>query len=638
MGITSGPGRAGLAVAGVAALGASFLLGVAVAGGAGTMVAPPVPVDPPLRLADAALTLPGSCDALLDSYVRRGVERVGPYGWDLPVYAAMEGGVMSGSALEDSVPALAGARVEEQRSSETGTNVQEEGVDEPDVVKTDGELLVRVHDGELLVVDVSGAAPVELSDTHLPGAVPAAELLLAGDTVVVTGTTPGGAGARGTRVLTYDVTDPAAPVLLDHRGYDSGLVRAVQHDDVVRLVLGTGLPDLDFVEPRLWRDAEEAREANQEVVEDSEIGDWLPTVTTYDAGGGATGSEPLLDCDQVTVPRDTATLGTMAVVGFEADDPTDATAIGVATDTRLAYASATRLYLATSDASAWGCCVDVMPVAPQDGAWPQPPSEDVGRSRIHAFSLSGDTATYVASGAVDGILADRWSMDEHDGVLRLAVGPSAETGSFSSVVTLREHGDDLEEVGRVDGLGPGEDIKSVRWFDDLAIVVTFRQVDPLYPVDLSDPDEPRLLGELKIPGFSEYLHPISGQRLIGMGQDASLSGALQGAQAALFDVSDLTDPQQTDVVHYRKDSVAAAGSDPRQFTWLPEQDTALTVVSQGWEGTTGWVSVLEVSGDGLANRMVEVEHGSDVGEVRLVPLPDGRVVLVTADDVAFFDV
>jgi hypothetical protein len=83
--------------------------------------------------------------------------------------------------------------------------------------------------------------------------------------------------------------------------------------------------------------------------------------------------------------------------------------------------------------------------------------------------------------------------------------------------------------------------------------------------------------------------------------------------------------------------VAAAGSDPRQFTWLPERQTALTVVSQGWKGTTGWVSVLEVSGDSLTNRLVEVEHGSDVAEVRLVPLPDGRVVLVTADDVAFLD-
>ena len=71
-------------------------------------------------------------------------------------------------------------------------------------------------------------------------------------------------------------------------------------------------------------------------------------------------------------------------------------------------------------------------------------------------------------------------------------------------------------------------------------MVTFRQVDPLYAVDLTDPAAPRLLGELKIPGYSEYLHPLGGRRLIGIGQDASADGMVRGAQAALFDVTDLT--------------------------------------------------------------------------------------------------
>ena len=635
-------GRTGLGIAGVAALGASFLLGVVAAGGAGTTVAPPIginpttpPADPPLQLTPAALTVPGSCDDLLDSYVRRGRERVGPYGWDFPVYAAMEGRAVAADQLVGAVSsqraAVPAPGVVEQGSSGTGTNVQEVGVDEPDVVKTDGALLVRVRDGELVVVDVTGPEPVELSETDLPAELPSAELLLADDTVVVTGTTDEAYGeSRESRVVTYDLSDPAAPVLVDHRGYDAGLVQAVQHDDVVRLVLTTGLPELDFVEPRFWRDEEEARELNQRVVEDSRVTDWLPTVTTYDLDGRVTGSEPLLDCSQVTLPGDDAALGTVAVVGFEADEPAGGTAIGVATDTRIAYFSPTRMYLATSDVSGWGCCTDLVR--------PMPPSGDVGRSRIHAFALQDDTASYVASGVVDGVLADRWSMDEHDGVLRLAVGQSVETGDFNSVVTLRADGEDLEEIGRVDRLGVGEDIHAVRWFDGLAIVVTFRQVDPLYPVDLTDPEDPRLLGELKIPGFSDYLHPVSGQRLIGLGQDASRQGVLRGAQAALFDVSDLTDPRQTDLVRYGKTSVAGAGLDPRQFTWLPERQTALTVVTRGWEGRTGWVSVLTVSGGSLSHRMVEVEHGSDVDAVRLVPLPDGRVILVTGDEVDFFGV
>ena len=261
-----------------------------------------------------------------------------------------------------------------------------------------------------------------------------------------------------------------------------------------------------------------------------------------------------------------------------------------------------------------------------------------GTTPIFAFALDGAETTYVASGEVEGTIADRWSMDAVGGSLRVAVGPSSETGNFNSVLTLREEGSDLVEDGRVDDLGVDEQIKSVRWFDDLAIVVTFRQTDPLYAIDLTDPADPRLLGELKIPGFSEYLHPLGEHRLIGMGQDASLDGMTRGAQAALFDVTDLTNPRQIDVVRYDRDTYAGAGADPRQFTWLPEQRVALTVVSQGWKGTTGWVSVLSLDDGSMTNRMVEVEHGSDVADVRLVPLASGKVALVTGEDVSFFRV
>ena len=620
-------------------LAAAFLMGMVVGGGTST-VAPRVGTGPtpdtPLTLVNADLTLPGSCDALLESYVERGVERVGPWGWDSPMVYAMEGGMPS--AMEDGSAAagdaVRAAEVVEQGSSVTGTNVQEIGVDEPDLVKTDGELLVRTRDGDLEVHDLTGRTPVEVADVDLPsssGATP--ELLLAGDRVVVISTGADDVLTRTseTRLTTYDLSDPAAPVLVDDRSFDTGLVRAVQHDDTVRLVLTRALPELDFLQPRFWRSDAGALERNQDVVRDSDIEDWLPTVTTYDADGEETGTEQLLDCDEVTVPsEESAALGTMAVVGFDADDPADADVIGVATDTRLAYVSPTRLYLGSSAWSTWGCCW--IPELPGPGV-----IEDNGRTRIYAFELDGAETTYTASGVVDGMVTDRWAMDEHDGVLRLAVGQSQETGNFNSVVTLREDGDELEEVGRVDKLGVNEEIKAVRWFDGLAIVVTFRQVDPLYAIDLTDPDAPRLLGELKIPGFSEYLHPISGQRLIGLGQDALRNGTLVGAQAALFDVSDLTDPQRTDQVSYSPGSVAAAAADPRQFSWLPDRDTALAVVSEGWEGRTGWVSVLTVEGDSLKNRMVEVEYGTDVDSVRLVPLPDGRVVLMTGEDVSFFD-
>ncbi len=242
------------------------------------------------------------------------------------------------------------------------------------------------------------------------------------------------------------------------------------------------------------------------------------------------------------------------------------------------------------------------------------------------------TPTYIASGEVAGSIADRWSMDEYGGVLRVAVGPSSDTGNFNSIVTLREEGDDLVEVGRVDELGVDETIESMRWFDGLAIMVTFRQVDPLYAIDLTDPESPQLLGSLKIPGFSEYLHPLGSQRLVGIGQGAGESGGW-GAQAALFNVSDLTDPRQLDVVTYGSGSEAGAATDPRQFTWLPDERTVLTVVTKGGVGS---VSVLTLEDGRMQDRTVEVEYGDEVAEVRLVPLPDGRVVLVTGDEVSNF--
>ncbi len=205
------------------------------------------------------------------------------------------------------------------------------------------------------------------------------------------------------------------------------------------------------------------------------------------------------------------------------------------------------------------------------------PEEDYGRTDVHSFALDGTATTYVASGTVDGIVADRWSMDEYDGVLRVAVGPSSATGNFNSILTLREDGDDLVEIGHVDKLGVNEEIQSMRWYDGLAVMVTFRQVDPLYAIDLTDPEHPRELGHLKIPGFSAYLHPLGTRRLIGMGQAAN--GA---AQAAVFDLRDLTHPVRQTMVRYGAGTVAAAGTDPRQFTWLPDRRIALTVITRGW--------------------------------------------------------
>ncbi len=635
----------------------------------------------PAAYSGSDLTLADSCDDLLAWYVERGMELVGPYGWGgNPNVVYDLGGTVpqaSSGAAEDSVrspmaPAPAPVR---STNGETGTNVQETGVDEPDVVKTDGRTLFRIQDGDLVTYDVSGAEVERLAVLDLPGATGAdsTEILLSGDTVVALsprgaygqggygqgGYGEGGYGRAVTELATIDVSDPAAPEVTHTVEYDSALVTARLHDGVVRVVLQAELPDLDFTEPDDHTTEFEATRENRDVVRDSTVEEWLPSATL---DGGS--EQPLLGCDQVAIPDDETALGTIAVVGFDAAAPEAPSVSGLAVDTDLAYASADQLHLATSPSFGVvvGGCFDCMEPSrvPDSGglfpSWltgdgddgvsccapvPEPGSDYDDASHLYAFDLDGIDTTFAASGQVDGVIRDRWSMDAvgsgESAVLRVAVGPNASTGNFNSVVTFRQEGNDLVESGRLDELGIGEQIESVRWFDTLAIVVTFRQVDPLYAIDLTDPDQPLLMGSLKIPGYSAYLHPLGEHRLLGLGQLQGSDGRW-GAQAGLFNVTDLTNPQQLDVVEFGPDSQALAGQDPRQLTWLPDGRTVLTVVADyGKSGNVGYVSVLTLGEGELTNRMVQVEYGDEVAAIRLVPLTDGRVVLVTGDDASFFD-
>ena len=647
-------------------LGAAFVAGTSYggsdhagtgrAGGAGTDASP-------AAYSGSDLTLPGSCDDLLAWYVERGLDLVGPYGWGGNpniIYDFAESSAGGDAVRAPMAQAPAPVRA---TNGETGTNVQEAGVDEPDVVKTDGHTLFRVQDGDLVTYDVSGTEVVRLASLDLPGASGAdsTEILLSGDTVVAL--SHRGADGRGGRAVTdlatVDVSDPAAPTTTHTVEYDSALVTARLHDGVVRLVLQAELPDLDFTEPDRDTTEFEATRENRDAVRDSTVEDWLPSASVDGAA-----QQPLLGCDQVAIPDDGTSLGTIAVVGFDASAPEAPSVSGLAVDTDLAYASADQLYLATSPTYGGfinGCfdCMQPFPVPESRSllpGWltgdgddgvdccspiPAPRGGYDDASHLYAFDLDGIDTTFAASGQVDGVIRDRWSMDAvgsgESAVLRVAVGPNGSTGNFNSIVTFRQEGNDLVESGRLDDLGIGEEIESVRWFDTLAIVVTFRQVDPLYAIDLTDPDQPVLMGSLKIPGYSAYLHPLGQHRLLGLGQLQGSNGRW-GAQAGLFNVTDLTNPQQLDVVEFGPDSQALAAQDPRQLTWLPDGRTVLTVIADyGKRGNVGYVAVLTLGDGELSNRMVPVEYGDEVAAVRLVPLADGRVVLVTGDDASFFD-
>ena len=654
------------AVTATALVGAGVLVGLSLDGGPGGRADPGgraatsaseerASRPRPVAWQGDALTPAASCEELLDWYVDGAEELVTPWGWSgglMDVGGAWRTFARDGVAELKSLGAGAAASTDaggmtNATQSGTGTNVQEAGVDEPDVAKSDGRLLARVErtgrTSDLVLADVTGETVEETARIDLPDVVDP-ELLLVGDSVVVVGGDQEADGSPGTRILRVDVSDLDEPTVTDTLTVDAELLSARQHGTTVRWVTRTGLPDLDFARPgRRAGSQDRALERNLERVRGTEVDDWLPHVTTFAEDGTAT-TERLVECDEVALPgspgeADGTTPGTVAVVGLDASTRLaglgDADAVGVAVGTDLVYASTDRLYLATSGAPT-GCCWTVdraLPGGPSGwpvGGWS-------GTSEVHELELAGTAATYVASGEVDGTIRDRWSMDEHDGVLRVAVGPSSETGDFSSIVTLRRDGGRLQEIGRVDRIGPREEIEAVRWFGDLALVVTFRRVDPLYTVDLSDQTAPRVVGELKVPGYSAYLHPLGPHRLLGLGE-GPVAGRRWGAQTSLFDLADLAAPRRLDVLDHRVGTRHVAATDPRAFTWLPGQRTGLSVVTRGYGARTGWLSILRLDDGVITEELVEVEHGSDVDRVRLLRLPDRRVLLVTAEKASYVEV
>jgi uncharacterized secreted protein with C-terminal beta-propeller domain len=249
---------------------------------------------------------------------------------------------------------------------------------------------------------------------------------------------------------------------------------------------------------------------------------------------------------------------------------------------QVVYASGQSLYVATQK---W----TPEAVSPQA----EPPSRSF--TTIHRFATADpDSTSYRASGEVPGYLLNQFSMSEHEGMLRAASTETplwwpglqdAESQSFVTVLDERDGA--LVQVGQVGGLGRGERIYAVRFIGPAAYVVTFRQIDPLYVVDLERPTAPLVRGELKIPGYSAYLHPVGEGLLLGVGQD----GSGLATQLSLFDVSDPSRPQR---LHQAALPGSSSGAelDHHAFLWWAPKDLAvlpLTIFgTEHFDGAAGF--------------------------------------------------
>ncbi|MCA9720019.1 MAG: beta-propeller domain-containing protein, partial [Myxococcales bacterium] len=349
---------------------------------------------------------------------------------------------------------------------------------------------------------------------------------------------------------------------------------------------------------------------NDEVIDNSTPDNWLPKYVYQDVAGGGNVTQGLLhDCDEVMYPGSYSGLGILSVMTLDLSTKlTLGDAIGLMSEGETVYSSRENLYVATTP---WTAQIQQEPGV---------------TSYVHKFDVGDPNKTeYRASGQVPGYLMNQWSMSEHNGDLRVASTDYTENWDEESQVNVLREDDDnnLETIGQVGGLGKGERIYAVRFIGETGYVVTFRQIDPLYTIDASDPTAPAVVGELKIPGYSAYLHPVGEGLLLGVGREGNEEGQVFGTQLSLFDVSDASNPVQ---LHTAAVTTGDGGGssevewDHKAFLYWEPTSMAMLPVS--------WWSYDDINGEsyfsGAIGYNVDVEAGiTEIAQVEH-PLPEGE--------------
>jgi hypothetical protein len=566
-----------------------------------------------------------SCDEVLAELRAAAGAYVGPWGFDGGggVRTAIEGDVAAaGGVARDS--AAAQAKTAPDPGSYSGTNNHESGVDEPDLVKTDGRRIVTVAGGTLRVIDpaarrVTGKLALVEPDAWAPWS--QSQLLLHGDRALVlipptygklrrSDQKPGPDRAElaGPRLVLVDLAGP--PTVLSEYAIDGDLVDARQVGGTARVVVRSA-PRLEF--PHRKDDSDKERvAANRKIIAAAPLEAWLPR---YEVTGGGTTRTGHVGCDRLVRPDSYSGAALLTVLSFDlavdrAAGLADGDPLTVVADGETVYSNGSRLYIANDQR--WR----VLPTLMEGRAAPAAKDE---QTEIHQFDTAGPgRPRYLTSTSVPGWLVNQYAMSEWDGHLRVATTSGRTWGdepdSTSSVYVLRADGATLTETGRITGLGRGERIYSVRFAGPVGYVVTFRETDPLYTVDLSRPDAPRVTGELKITGYSAYLHPVADGRLLGIGQEASERGRRLGTQLSLFDVSDLSNPNRLTQHHVRYGQ-SEAEFDPHAFLYWPAD--RLLVVPLTTHGDTGRGRPAATSG-ALVLRVTDTEF-TELGQVEHPP-------------------
>lgn len=460
---------------------------------------------------------------------------------------------------------------DDSNADHSDTNNQEEGVDEADIVKTDGQYLFILSGKQLMVFDpIPAPETSELSRIEIDGT--PNEMFLYKDVVMVFSSmwpeqVPDDIWPEVDHSdLSYDIlkitlvslNDPTHPELL-REVYVEGYYQSSRRIDASARVVIYSYPrgpelqtwvDLDEYcdwstgicdEEALDAAYDELEAQNKAILDNTELDDWLPRYyeVNHTSGDSVYSEGMLAECSNHYHPQDPRGFGFITVMTVVMDDPgTKQPDIAVVADSGIVYASTQSLYLAEYPDNIWDWW-DF-----EEGDTPDSTSE------VHKFDIHSDAnqAVYVATGSVTGFVLNQFSMSEYQGYLRVATTSGNWEDSWSNNVFVLEQNDDaLDVIGEVNEIAPGEEIYSARFMQDKGYVVTFFQTDPLFTMDMADPTNPRMKGELEIPGYSSYIHPLDEDHLLTIGVPGDEENVTGGVSLQIFDVSDLTNPQQTHI-------------------------------------------------------------------------------------------
>jgi uncharacterized secreted protein with C-terminal beta-propeller domain len=433
------------------------------------------------------------------------------------------------------VPAAATAGDSAGFADVTGTNTQESGVDELDIIEADADGNFYLLDGRHLVV-ANGTPPEDLREL----ASMATNTLVAPDIWY----------EPDVRLLFIDVSDPLSPVITRRLSIDGYRIAARRIDSRVHLV-----SHFTPVLPAVITDSQELNDLQQQYLDavaggtgdrdalEQSIRDTIATLVaaTSPADYVPAISQQVGEADPVLLEDPTcADIATpdismpfaLTVVTSVDTDGSNVGRLAIANNAWNVYASEDNLYLMQPSSGWW---------------WDRRQSQ---QTAIYKVRIGSGLPAFVSLGMVDGWANSSYQFSEHDDYLRVAtnrweIDPSVDR--FLQHNNLYVLGDTagglMEVVGSVEEFGIGERIFSARFLGDRGYVVTFRQIDPLFAFDLSDPFNPSLEGELEIPGVSTYIHPIESDYLLTIGFDGDDDGLNRRTRLQIFDVQDLADPR-----------------------------------------------------------------------------------------------